>query len=99
MMTIKRPREQRSTKANAYYWAAVVTPAAEYFGYFPDEMHEAFKMKFLVEHGENGFPDKVKSTRRLHSDEFRKYIEDIRMWLQIDYGFKTEKESDFDAGE
>lgn len=36
---VREYKETRSTKANAFYWAGVVTPGADQLGYLPDELH------------------------------------------------------------
>lgn len=68
---VKKPR---SNQANKYYWSCVVGIPAEYFGYFPEEMHSAFKMMFLKKHNE-GKPDTTRSTTDLSTSEFSEYVE------------------------
>lgn len=72
-------KKQRSLQANAYYWACVIDIPAEHFGYFPEEMHEAFKILFLKKH-QDGKPDTVRSTTELGVAEFSEYVERCRHW-------------------
>ena len=57
----------------------VVAVAGEALGYDPEEMHEAFKMLFLLRH-EQGKPDTVKSTTSLGVAEFSDYVERCARW-------------------
>jgi hypothetical protein len=36
----------RTTRQNNLYWGIYVPTCADYFGYFPEEMHEEFKLMF-----------------------------------------------------
>lgn len=80
-------RNVRSVNQNAYYWGVIIDMISKYLGYFPDEMHEILKRKFL--------PSKVvklkdeeivipESTARLDSGEFENYLESIRIWAATD---------------
>ncbi len=76
-----RYRQTRSLSQNAYYWGVVVALLSEYTGYDPDDMHEALKLKFLVDRfvGKFGLI-KVKSTTDLDTGEMTEYIEQVRQW-------------------
>lgn len=88
-MTVKRPKNQRTSDQNAYYWGVVIKIAAEYFGYYPEEMHEAFKWLFARKSGIDGLPDTVKSTSKMGTTEFFDYVEMARMWLRTEHGIDT----------
>lgn len=79
VVTVGHVKKKRSNLQNAYYWAAVVEFPAQHFGYYPEEMHEAFKMMFLKKH-ELGKPDTVRSTTELGVSEFSEFIEKCRQW-------------------
>ena len=77
---IVRPhRKDRTHSQNRYYWAAVVAIPAAHFGYTPEEMHDAFKLIFLLR-DEGGKPVTVKSTAALSTLEFSEYVEQCRKW-------------------
>ena len=69
----------RGNQANKYYWVAVVGIPAAHFGYFPEEMHDAFKMMFLRRHDE-GKPETIKSTASLTTQKFSEYVNRCIMW-------------------
>lgn len=72
-------KKHRSNPQNRWYWSCVVKIPADHFGYYPDEMHEAFKIMFLKKH-EEGKPETVKSTTSLSVSEFSEYVERCRQW-------------------
>lgn len=81
--TIRKERSQRSTNQNNYYFGVVCKVLGDYFGYEPDEMHEALKLKFL-QIGPCDVPT-VKSTTKLNTSEFEDYLERIRRWAATEY--------------
>lgn len=72
----------RSLSQNKYYWGVVVDVFAKYTGHSESEMHEIFKAKFnkatkeiageIIEYSE--------STTLMNTQEFNKYIDEIRQW-------------------
>lgn len=72
-------KAKRSTAANAYYWAAVVTPLALHCGYTPEQMHEVLLGEvFGVEVKEfRGHKREVprKRSSGLNTAEFSQYVE------------------------
>lgn len=38
-LEVKEYKATRSTRANAFYWAGVITPGAEQLGYAPEDLH------------------------------------------------------------
>ncbi|MCE5225600.1 MAG: hypothetical protein LLG05_07025 [Porphyromonadaceae bacterium] len=81
--TIRKERSQRSSNQNNYYFGVVCKVLGDYFGYEPDEMHEALKLKFL-QIGPCDVPT-VKSTTKLNTAEFEEYLERIRRWAATEY--------------
>ena len=71
----------RTLKQNSLYWPVYVQICADYFGYFPDEMHEIFKLMFnakdskLVPGGKFGG-----TTTKMTTKEFTQYLEKIWIW-------------------
>ena len=87
-LNVTRKRATRSLQANAYYWAGVMEGLSRHTGYTVDEMHDICKAKFLPKklavcdgngevHGEFVIGG---STRKLNTNEFYEYIEQIRQW-------------------
>lgn len=82
-VSVRKIRAQRSNNQNNYYFGVVCKVLGDYFGYEPDEMHEALKLKFL-QVGAVDVPT-LKSTTKLNTAEFEDYLERIRRWAAIDY--------------
>lgn len=86
VVEIKENKNTRSLNQNAYYWRCIVQVMADELGYFPDEMHEILKAKFLSEYQILEHQERkagvlyVKSTTRLNKKEFELYVEKIRIW-------------------
>jgi hypothetical protein len=89
-LTIGGRRNSRTLNQNAYYWGVVVTRLAGYLGYFPDEIHEVLKQKFLpaksiaLKNEEVVIPQ---STSTLDTIQFEEYLEQIRIWAVRDLEF------------
>lgn len=78
-VTIEEERAKRPNWLNRFYWGFVIDPTSEHYGYTKDEMHEAWKWKFLrLEDADHPIPT-VRSTTDLTEDEMKRYIEDIRI--------------------
>jgi hypothetical protein len=90
---IKKKRNRRSQgetgrgNQNGYYHGVVIPILCDYFGYTPEEMHEALKYKFnrLPEIEYEGLP-KIMSTASLNTVEFEEYMSKIRSWASADHG-------------
>ena len=81
-----RHKLKRTNPMNAYYWGVVIKTLANELGYFPDQMHEALKTKFLVE-AIVGDLIITRSTADLYKDEFFKaYVDKIVIWAASDLG-------------
>jgi len=80
-ITIAREKRKRTTNQNAYYWAVVVEMGAGFCGYTPEQMHDAFRGRFLQIHNPDPIPDSVKSTTELSTTEFSNYVEQCRQLL------------------
>lgn len=100
-LTVKPHRRIRTTgkkkepsNQNGYLWGAVYPILCDYFGYTPDEMHEAIKHKFLRIGGPDELP-KIKSTSKLSRIEWEDLMEKIRIWALSDYGINIPTVEDF----
>ena len=77
-LIIKLPSKDRSHQQNRYYWGVIVDIVGKELGYSPDETHEAFKIKFLLDR--RGKIPTIRSTATLTTKEFEEYLENIKMW-------------------
>ena len=50
IVSVKKQRNTRSNMQNSYYWKCIVQGLAEELGYFPDEMQDVLRAKFLSEY-------------------------------------------------
>ena len=94
IVSIKKQRNTRSNMQNSYYWKCIVQGLAEELGYFPNEMHDALRAKFLSEYEMISFNDnqiainKIGSTTALNTKAFEVYTEQIRVWALTDLGIR-----------
>lgn len=94
-VSVRKIRAQRSNNQNNYYFGVVCKVLGDYFGYEPDEMHEALKLKFL-QVGACDVPT-LKSTTKLNTEEFEEYLERIRRWAAVDYGITVPLPNEVEA--
>ena len=103
-VTIEKLHATRSLLQNALWWAAVVTPIAEYTGYTKDETHELLKMILLPKHravcDKNGeiVGEYVMggSTTKLNKLQFGELIEAAIKWAGETLGLVLEMPEDID---
>jgi len=88
-LTLRKRKQQRSTKANAFYWSAVVPAIAAAAGYTNDEAHEALKHHLLREPGDGPLV-KVRSTSTLSVEEFSAYTEQCQVLGAQMFGIEWE---------
>lgn len=91
-ISVRKRKRTRSTKANAYYWAVVVTTMAKELGYADkDELHDALVSKFrpLPPDPLTGLMRR-QSTREMTTDEFSAYASEVRLWAEADLGMRFE---------
>ena len=84
-VSIGRERDRLSDRQRRYYFGVVVPILAEYFGYEPDEMHEALKWHFLRTHPDSPLPT-VKSITKFSTAEMEEYLRRVRTWASSEYG-------------
>jgi hypothetical protein len=75
---IRRPRKDRSSQQNRYYWGVVVELLCESTGYTQDEMHNALRMLFLRDDSRQ--VPTIRSTAELTTVGFEEYLEKVRNW-------------------
>lgn len=83
-------KKKRSLNQNAYYWGVVVDMLAEHLGYFPEEIHEVLKQKFLPKKEIQIMNKNViipESTTQLSTKAFEDYTEKIRVWAALELNF------------
>ena len=101
IVKVKKQRNNRSNMQNNYYWACIVQPLAAELGYFPDEMHDALKVKFSSEWQSIDINDKqigiqtVNSTARMNTKEFEVYADQIRIWALSELGVRLMLPNEF----
>jgi len=94
IVSVKKQRNTRSNMQNSYYWKCIVQGLAEELGYFPNEMHDALRAKFLSEYEMISINDnqiainKIGSTTALNTKAFEQYTEQIRVWALTDLGIR-----------
>ena len=94
IVSVKKQRNTRSNMQNSYYWKCIVQGLAEELGYFPNEMHDALRAKFLSEYEMISYNDnqiainKIGSTTALNTKQFEQYTEQIRIWALTDLGIR-----------
>jgi hypothetical protein len=88
LVVVKIEQPQRTNALNRFYWKFVIKPTSEAYGYTPDEMHEAWKWKFLrLEDPDRPMPT-VRSTTDLTNKEMFEYIELIRIQAAGDFSLQ-----------
>ena len=82
---IRKRRTQRSSKANRFYWAAIISPLAEHCGYEQQDMHEVLAMHFLrIEDCPITGAPRRKRTPTCDTKEFSDYVDScIRLAAEL----------------
>lgn len=87
IVVVRKDRKNRSDDQNRYYWGVIIDILGNHFGYTPDEMHEAIKLKFLRKKIGRG-PETVGSTTVLDTKEFSELVDKIIIWAQTEFDVK-----------
>ena len=82
-VVVRRKRVKRSIKENNYYWGVVIRLTADYTGFLDDEMHDAWRWKFLRK--STGKMETVRSTTSLSTKEMEDYLEKIRTFALTEW--------------
>jgi len=86
LVEVKKKRNTRSRNQNNYYWKCIVQELANSLGYFPNEIHDILRAKFLNEWKMIEINNKkigintIGSTTELNTKAFENYTEQIRIW-------------------
>lgn len=86
LVDVKKKRNTRSNNQNNYYWKCIVQELANSLGYFPNEMHDILRSKFLSEwelieiNNKKIGLNKIESTSNLNTKAFEIYADRIRIW-------------------
>lgn len=77
---IVKSKRKRSLNQNRYYWGVVLKILSGHTGYTADEVHQEMARKFLAY--DNMGKNFVRSTTKLTTWDFEKYLESIRDWAK-----------------
>jgi len=81
---VEQVKNVRTIPQNRYYWGVMMPILCDHFWYTPEEMHSALKIHFLVD--VSGKLPIIKSTKKITTSDFIKYVESIQRWAAQDYG-------------
>lgn len=81
----RKKRKPRSNNQNSYYWGVVLALIYDHTGHTPEELHEAFKMKFLKKYRSDGL-EFIQSTTDLTTTGMMKYVENIKQFSAVELG-------------
>lgn len=73
ILVVKKIRKSRSLPQNSYYWK-ILSIIAEETGNDPDELHDHFKLRFLLSETR---PQRVRSTTELNTSEMAVYVDKV----------------------
>lgn len=85
-LVLKKYKTKRSIEQNKYYWGVIIKILSEELGYFPEEIHDACRFKFLRVSGR--VLSIARSTTELTTIEFEIYQEQIRIWALTELQIK-----------
>ena len=94
IVDVKKQRNNRSNMQNNYYWKCIVQTLSDELGYFPNEMHDILRAKFLQEWEMLEINDKkvginkIGSTATLNTKAFEIYAEQIRIWAMTELSIR-----------
>lgn len=85
-LILRRRKRTRTDQQNRYYWGVIIDILGNEFGYEPEEMHSALKLKLLRVDQDQDHPiETVKSTASLSTIEFLDYIARIQRWAAQEF--------------
>ena len=101
VVEVKKKRNTRSTMQNNYYWKCIVQKLADELGYFPNEVHDILRVKFLNEwemvelNNKKIGINKIGSSATLNTKAFEIYAEHIRIWALSELGIRLMLPNEF----
>lgn len=78
----EKPKKNRSSQQNRYYWGVVCKLVSDHTGYIPEEAHQIMAKEFLS-YEKEGKPF-TRSTSKLKTAEFEDYMEKCRRWAAME---------------
>lgn len=76
----------RGSKANRFYWGYVLKHISDHTGHSPEELHEAFKAKFLHQEDLTVLGEKIATTRKLSTKDFKEYTQKVEQFANHELG-------------
>jgi len=77
----------RTLPQNALYWSYYIQTISEHLGYFPEELHEEFKLMFNPHDSKLTLGARVGGTTTgMTRKQFSDYLEKIRIWANREHG-------------
>jgi len=76
----------RGSKINRFYWGIALRHISDHTGHSPNELHEAFKAKFLHQEDLTILGEKVATTRKLSAKEFKDYVRKVEQFANQELG-------------
>lgn len=70
----------RGSKVNKFYWGHVLKHISDHTGHSTNELHEAFKAKFIHQEDLTILGEKVATTRKLSGQEFKDYVQRVEQF-------------------
>lgn len=96
-LIVRKVRKSRSGNQNNYYWGVVLFPISENTGHTCEELHEAFKRKFLQQRDEKGLQF-TQSTTELTTTGMMDYVESVRRFASQELGIVIPDPNEAEAG-
>ena len=76
----------RTLPQNSLYWGVYIKIISEHLGYFPEELHEEFKIMFNPKDSILNLGQKYGgSTKTMKRKEFTDYLDNIRIWAATEH--------------
>ena len=83
-VTISTKKKKRSNNQNSYYHGVVIKILSDHTGYSAAEMHDALRLKFLL--NRDSKIATLRSTTSLSTVAFEEYMSSVRQWASAELG-------------
>jgi hypothetical protein len=94
-LVVRNKRKPRSNNQNSYYWGVVLYLISKEIGHTPEELHDAFKRKFLKRFDKRGL-EFCQSTTELSTTGMMEYVENVRRFASMELGISIPDPNEFD---